>query len=72
MANFYLIKYKDKDGSTQTIIDEESDMITSKHICRDMQKELQRQNGVEYPTFAVEKITKEQFDYLKRKGYFAL
>ena len=72
MANFYLIKYKDKNGSIQTIIDKESDMITPELICRDMKKELQRQNEVEYPTFAVEKITKEQFCYFKKKGYYAI
>jgi hypothetical protein len=72
MRKCFLIKYKDKDGSIKTLIDRESPGVGIRSIIRDMKKELQTYNNTEYPSFAIEEISEEQYCYLKRKRYYTL
>jgi hypothetical protein len=72
MRKCFLIKYKNKDGNIETLIDRESPGVGIKSIIRDMKKELQTYNNTEYPSFAIEEVSEEQYYYLKRKGYYAL
>ena len=72
MRKCFLIKYKTKEGDIQTLIDKESPGVGIESIIHDMKKELQSYNGIEYPTFAVEEISEEQYSYLKKKGYYVL
>lgn len=72
MRKCFLIKYKDKDGNIETFIDRERPGVGIESIIRDMKNELQKLNGTEYPTFAVEEISEERYFYFKKKGYFDL
>ena len=71
-AECFLIKYKTKEGNIETLLDKESPGVGIESIIHDMKKELQICNGVDYPTFAIEEISEEQYCYLKRKGYYTL
>ena len=57
MRTCFLIKYKDKDGNIQTLIDKENPGVTIESLIHDMKKELQRYNGTDYPSFAIEEIS---------------
>ena len=70
MRKCFLVKYKTKQGNIQTFIDRENPGVGIKNVIRDIKEELQRQNEVEYPTFAVEEISEAQFSYFKKKGYY--
>lgn len=72
MRKCFLIKYKDRDGNIETLIDRESSGVGIESIIHDMKNELQRYNGIEYPTFAVEEISEERYFYFKKKGYYVL
>ena len=69
--NYFFCVYKNENNEKNSFIDKEKNSISIQHMCRDMKYELKKR-GVNYPVFAIEQITKEQFDYLKRKGIFAL
>lgn len=72
MYNYFLVKYKYKDGDKKTFITKEKCSIKTKILCNDLTRQL-KQHGVEYPIFAIEQIDERQFRYLKIvKGYFAL
>ena len=70
MRKCFLIKYKTKDGNIETLIDRDVPGINMENLVHDIKNELQRQNEVEYPTFAIEEISEEQFCYFKKKGYY--
>lgn len=72
MRKCFLIKYKDKDGNIETLIDRERSGVGIESIIRDMKNELQRYGEIEYPTFAVEEISENQYFYFKKKGYYTL
>ena len=72
MRKYFLIKYKDRNGDIQTVISKESPGVDMKIMVRDMKQELQRHNETEYPTFAIEEISEEQYSYFKKKGYYSL
>ena len=71
MNNYFLIKYKDEKEQTRTFITKEPDIITTKHLCKELKEELQKR-GVKYPIFAIDQIDEKQFRYFKMvKGYYA-
>lgn len=72
MRKCFLIKYKDRDGNIETMIDREPSGVGIKSLIYDMKKELQRYQEIEYPTFAIEEITEEQYYYFRKKGYYTL
>ena len=67
--NYFFCVYKNENNEKHSFIDKESSLISLQHMCRDMKHEIKKR-GVKYPIFAIEQITKEQFDYLRRKGYY--
>lgn len=71
MRRYFLIKYKTIEGNIETIITKENPGVGIESLVRDV-KELQRHNGIDYPVFAIEEISEEQYYHLKRKGYYAL
>lgn len=71
MYNYYLIKYKDKDGEKQTFVTKEKGSLKIEVLCNSITKQL-KDFGIKYPTFAIEQIDERQFRYLRVvKGYFA-
>ena len=67
--NYFFCLYKNENNEKNSFIDKESNLISLQHMCRDMKYEIKKR-GVKHPVFAIEQITKEQFDYLRRKGYY--
>lgn len=72
MNKYFLIKYKTKEGSIETLIDRENSGVGIETLIHDMNKDLQRFNETDYPIFAIEEITEKQYYYLKRKGYYSI